>query len=100
MFPDPASSTNKNEIVSTQFLQDGSFVKLRNIALSYTLDKSRLKFASLKFSLSAQNLITITSYKGFDPEASTSGRSDINGSLDLGAYPSARTITLGIQGTF
>lgn len=99
MFADPTSSTGKNFIESTQFLQDGSFIKLRNISLSYNLDDT-FGFGSLKFSISAQNLLTFTDYLGFDPEASTSGVSDIDGAVDVGAYPTARTITFGIQATF
>ncbi|SKC63344.1 SusC/RagA family TonB-linked outer membrane protein [Ohtaekwangia koreensis] len=94
-------STNKSWVESTQFLQDGSYARLKNVSLSYQVDKSHLKFLSAKVYVSAQNLFTITNYKGFDPEASSTGStSDSDGGIDLGAYPSARTYTLGAVLTF
>lgn len=94
-------STNKSWVESTQFLQNGSYARLKNVSLSYQLDKSFLKFLSAKIYVSAQNLFTITSYKGFDPEASSTGStSDSDGGIDLGAYPSARTYTIGAVLTF
>jgi hypothetical protein len=86
-------------VITTQFLQDASFTKLKNIALSYNLSKNLVKIADLKLTVSAQNLLTITKYKGFDPETSTSSN-DVDGAIDVGAYPSARTFTFGIQVKF
>ena len=94
-------SKNKSWVESTQFLQDGSYARLKNASLSYQLDKSILKFLSAKIYVSAQNLLTVTKYKGLDPEASSTGsNSDSDGGIDLGAYPSARTFTIGAQLTF
>ena len=98
-FANPTNSSNKNEVLSTQFLQDASFTKVKNLALSYNIDKSILKITDLKLTISAQNLLTFTKYKGFDPETSTSSN-DLDGAVDVGAYPSARTFTLGIQARF
>jgi TonB-linked SusC/RagA family outer membrane protein len=95
---DPASKTNRNFVESTKYLQDGSYVRLKNVSLSYTVDKTILRFASLRLSASGQNLFTITKYKGYDPEASsTSGSaSDADAGIDLGAYPSSRTLALAV----
>jgi len=91
-------SKNKSWVESTQFLQDGSYVRLKNVSLSYQLGKSLLKLVSAKIFVSAQNIATITKYKGFDPEASTtSPGSDVDAGIDLGAYPSPKTITVGLQ---
>jgi hypothetical protein len=103
-FADPAS-LNKTQIESTQFLQNGSYVRLKNISLSYSLPKDMLKFASLKLTVSAQNLLTITDYIGFDPEItstglSTTGTSDAYGGFDIGAYPTAKSLSVGLQATF
>ena len=98
-FTNPTNSTNKNEVLSSQFLQDASFTKVKNVALSYNIRKSILKIADLKLTISAQNLLTFTKYKGFDPETSTSSN-DIDGAVDVGAYPTARTFTFGIQARF
>lgn len=99
-FANPAS-TNKSWVESTQFLQDGSYVRLKNLSLSYTISKNILRLASAKVYVSAQNIATITKYKGFDPEAtSTSASSDTDAGIDLGAYPSPKTITVGLQVRF
>ena len=98
-FANPTNSSNKNEVLSTQFLQDASFTKIKNLALSYNIRRDVLKIADLKITVSAQNLFTITNYKGFDPETSTSSN-DVDGAVDVGAYPTARTFTIGIQARF
>jgi TonB-linked SusC/RagA family outer membrane protein len=99
-FANPASK-NKSWVESTQFLQDGSYVRLKNVSLSYQLDQKWLRLASAKIYISAQNLATITKYKGFDPEAtSTLAGSDTDAGIDLGAYPSPKTITVGLQVKF
>ena len=64
-----------------------------------------LKFANLKLTVSAQNLLTITDYKGYDPEItstglSTTGTSDSYGGFDMGAYPTARSFSVGLQAIF
>ena len=96
LFANPASSTGKNYIESTQFLEDGSYVKVKNLALSYNLDRSVIKFADLKLTLSAQNLLTLSKYKGYDPESSTAGN-DTDGAIDVGAVPNPRTVTFSLQ---
>jgi TonB-linked SusC/RagA family outer membrane protein len=89
------TSTAKQYIESTQFLQNASFARVKNISLSYNLPKSMMKFGNAKLTLSGQNLFTITKYKGFDPEAtSTSASSDADAGIDLGAYPSPKTVTV------
>lgn len=98
-FASPTTSTGKNFIESTQFLQDGSYVKVKNLGLAYNLSKQKIKLLDLKLSVSAQNLLTFTNYKGYDPETSTSGN-DIDGAIDVGAYPNARTITFSVQANF
>lgn len=91
-------SKNKSWVESTQFLQDGSYMRLKNVSLSYTISESLLKLASAKIYISAQNVATITNYKGFDPEAtSTPAESDADAGIDVGAYPSPKTITVGLQ---
>lgn len=96
---DPASKTNRNYVESTQFLQNGSYIRVKNISLSYNLPGKLIHdAANIKFTVSAQNLFTITKYKGYDPEAtSTLASSDADAGIDLGAYPSPRTITFGLH---
>jgi hypothetical protein len=98
-FASPTTSTGKNFVASSQFLQNGSYVKIKNIGLSYNLSKSVTKLADMRLTLSAQNLFTFTKYKGYDPETSTTS-SDVDGAIDVGAYPNPRTVTLGLQVNF
>lgn len=97
---DPASKTGRSYIESTHYLQSGSYVRLKNISLSYNLNRRWVKFADIRLTVSAQNAITITNYKGFDPEADTMGNSDIAAGIDLGAYPNPRTFTIGLNARF
>lgn len=94
----PKSTTGKQILASTQFLQDASFTRLKNLSLSYRLPRRYTKDFEIKFFVSAQNLYTFTNYKGFDPEnSSTSSSSDADAGIDLGAYPSAKTYSCGIN---
>lgn len=98
VWANPGSKTNRNIIESTRFLQDAGYVRFKNISLSYSLPKSLLNVSSAKLSISAQNMITFTKYKGFDPEASsTSPFSDADAGIDMGAYPSPKTVTLSLN---
>lgn len=100
IWPKINSSTNVDRTNSSKWLQDGSYVKLRNISVAYRLPKEKVKIGDLKLSVSAQNLLTLTKYKGFDPEVTSTGGSDIDQGLDLGSYPSARSFTLGLTLNF
>lgn len=94
------SKTNKNYIVTTRFLEDGTFIRFKNISLSYELPASVVKQARISVYLRATNLFTITKYKGFDPETNsvaTGAGSDVNQSIDYGSYPNAKTITGGVK---
>lgn len=86
--------------VSDFFVHDGSFVRMRNITLGYTLPtniSSYLKLSNLRLYVSAENLLTVTGYKGYDPEI---GGSVFDNGIDRGIYPQPRTILGGINVTF
>ncbi|MBO3271147.1 TonB-dependent receptor [Hymenobacter defluvii] len=98
---------SNNKQPSTRFLEDGSYLRLKNIQLGYTFgDKllSPLKVASVRLYVSAQNLLTFTKYTGLDPEQGTNSNSLGDGvratGIDFGTYPSARTFTVGINAGF
>ncbi len=101
-FPSLTSKTQKYQAVSTQFLESADYVRLENISLSYRLPKERIKFADLRLTLSVQNLFTITKYKGMDPAGYTfeGGNTDVNAGIDIGAYPTPRTVTFGAKFNF
>ena len=96
------SATNKFEPQSTLFLENGNFVRLKNISLSYRLPKTLLKnIGEWKVSGRATNLLTFTKYKGVDPESSSLGSgTDINQGIDYGSYPNSKTYTLALSVTF
>ena len=104
---------HQSGIVTDEFLESGSYLRLQNITLGYTLPKSVLKslhLSNLRVYLTATNLFTITGYSGVDPEvnSNTSGSSSFVGGLrifptlnmDWGAYPRSRTYTLGASISF
>ena len=92
LYPSLTNTDNKSYANSDFWLEDASFIKLKNISLSYRIPRRVLKFASVQLSVSAQDLFTITRYKGMDPEVYTS-----YDGLDYGAYPIPRTITYGAK---
>jgi TonB-linked SusC/RagA family outer membrane protein len=101
-----ASSTN-NKRPSTRFLEDGSYLRLKNLQVGYTLSPkmlSALKIASMRIYASGQNLLTFTKYTGLDPEIYTSSNGQGDGvravGIDWGTYPSARIYTLGLNLNF
>lgn len=86
------SDPNKNTRTSTRFIEDGSYLRLKNVTLGYTLPQSLSKKAyinNLRVYMSAQNLLTLTKYSGFDPE--------VQGGVDNSNYPLTRTISFGID---
>ena len=93
--------TNKNENyrVSDLYIKNGSYMRLKNIQLGYTLPKtltSKVFISSLRVYVAAENLLTLTGYKGFDPEISY----DASSGIDRGIYPQARTFTVGLNLNF
>ncbi len=92
---DVADGLGKDAAVgyTDRFIEDGSFIRLQNITLGYTFNTAHFK--NLRLYVSADNLITLTSYKGFDPEVSTiTGLAE---GVDYTNYPKAKTISLGIN---
>lgn len=91
-----------NAVQSTRFLHDGSFIRLRDLQLGYTLPGSilnKIKIDNLKIYVAAQNLITWTKFKGWDPEVFRSGDTDSNVAPGIAEYqlPQVRTIQVGIK---
>lgn len=88
--------------MSTRFIEDGSYLRLKNVMLSYDLPAgllSKIGVGSFKVYVSGQNLLTITNYSGFDPEVnSRDGNWQIG--IDYGAYPSVKAYTVGLNVNF
>jgi hypothetical protein len=81
-------------------IDDGSFVKLREVSLGYDFGKISNIFSNLSVSLSGRNLISWDDYKGYDPEVNAGGQSTILRGIDFGSVPIPRTFSFGIQAKF
>lgn len=96
---------NSNVRPSTRWIEDGSYVRLKNLSVGYNMPLSTMQsatkgtFSKLRIYVSAQNLFTATKYKGFDPEIGSRNGTTTNG-IDYGQYPTARSFQLGIQAGF
>jgi hypothetical protein len=88
-------------VFSDRYVEDGSFLRLKNLTIGYTLPVSiigRARLSNVRIYLIAQNVLTWTDYTGFDPEV-TSGNTVQQGT-DSGIYPVSRTISAGLTLTF
>jgi hypothetical protein len=89
------TDANSNIRVSDRYVEDGSFVKIKNIQLGYTLPSSTNKiFSKLRIYAQVKNAFTFTEYTGFDPEIAGGV---LETGVDRGAYPQARTYAVGID---
>ncbi|MET0243398.1 MAG: SusC/RagA family TonB-linked outer membrane protein, partial [Flavitalea sp.] len=82
--------------VSDRYIEDGSFIRLKNVSLGYNF-KKLLGIKNARLYVSGNNLLTITDYSGFDPEVNTFGGSNVSVGIDNLVYPVARTYLAGIQ---
>lgn len=104
----PTNASNKvpryngyvvNDVYS-RFVEDGSFLRLKNITLGYTLPHKWTRsfhVSKLRVYATGQNLFCLNNYSGYDPEVSTASKSPMTPGLDWGAYPKSRVFTFGID---
>ncbi|MCH7411039.1 TonB-dependent receptor [Belliella sp. DSM 111904] len=91
---------NNNRRVSDRWIEDGSFMRLKNLSIGYNLPSSianKVYARSIRVYASGQNLLTWTNYKGFDPEVSTFNITNTSPGTDFLTYPQARVYTLGVN---
>lgn len=96
------SNSSTNLLTSTRVVEDGSYLRLKTVALGYTINPKilqRIKISKCRFYISAQNLYTWTGYSGYDPEVSIRN-SAITPGLDYSSYPRALTLTTGLSLNF
>jgi TonB-linked SusC/RagA family outer membrane protein len=94
---------NGNNRLSTRFIEDGSYVRLKNLTLAYNIPAALAKHAAMKnlrVYVTGQNLITWTKYSGYDPEVSADPFSSTSLGRDFGVYPQSRTYTVGLNANF
>jgi TonB-linked SusC/RagA family outer membrane protein len=89
----------QNTYISSRYVEDGSYLRLRNISVGYTIPSSVLnnKVSKIRIYASAQNLLTLTGYSGLDPEIA-GGNTGMG--IDRGSYPTPKSFTGGVQVTF
>jgi TonB-linked SusC/RagA family outer membrane protein len=94
---------NQNSRTSDRFLENGSYLRIKNFVLGYSVPSSALSsftkstLQSARVYFSAQNLLTITKYSGYDPEVGSRFNSTLTNGIDYGQFPQARTIMIGVQ---
>jgi TonB-dependent starch-binding outer membrane protein SusC len=85
---------------NSHYLEDGSYIKIRDIQLGYTLGSNitqRIGVKNLRLAVSAQNYFVFTNYSGYDPEVNSRGGSSIEQNVDLGSYPSFKSLTFSVN---
>jgi len=106
--PDPNSSNSypipfagrSNLSADDTYIEDGSYARLRNITLGYSLPKDLLKrvnMSRIRLYINANNLWTITNYTGLDPNTNVFGNDEYGAGIDYSAYPTATSFTLGVN---
>jgi len=96
--PRLTTEATRNNIFSSYFVEDGSFARLKNIQIGYTIPGKilrKIKVESLRFYLAGNNLLTLTKYQGFDPDISSPNA--LSAGVDYGFYPQAKNIMGGVQ---
>lgn len=103
-----SSDPNQNARVSTRFLEDGSYLRLKNVMIGYTIPDKKLQtmtngvVRSFRIYVSAQNVFTVTKYSGFDPEVGNRqvNTSSLTNGIDAAVYPTPHAYQVGIQANF
>lgn len=101
--PRASFGNSDNSRVSTRFIEDASYLRVKAVTLSYSFPSTllkKLKISGLKLYATGENLLTFTNYSGFDPEVNAFGGSNTVRGIDFGTYPQARTTIFGLNVTF
>jgi hypothetical protein len=91
---------NSNARVSDRFIEDGSYLRLKSLNVGYSLPDdlaARIHVRKLRIFAAAQNLVTITKYKGYDPEVNTFNSDPVTAGTDFLTTPQPRTFTFGVN---
>ena len=94
---------NNNSRTSDRFLEDGSYLRLKNLSIGYTIPADKIGkltgnvLTKARIYVSSQNLLTFTKYTGYDPEVSAKYGNLLTNGIDYGQYPQARTLMVGVN---
>jgi TonB-linked SusC/RagA family outer membrane protein len=98
-----ANDPNDNNRISDRYIEDGSYIRIKNITLGYTLPKDmirRVKLENVRLYISIDNLYTFTNYSGYDPEVGASTLNTNVHGLDNGRYPTPQSFLFGLNMSF
>ena len=96
--PRLTTEPTRNTVFSSYYVEDGSFLRLRNVQIGYSLPTKWIKHIKMercRIYVAANNLVTLTKYRGYDPDVGSGGV--LSAGVDYGIYPQARTIMGGVQ---
>ncbi|MDR3297278.1 MAG: TonB-dependent receptor [Prevotellaceae bacterium] len=99
-WPRPISNYNREWFITDRYVEDGSYLRLKNVSLSYTIPVKIKGIESINVYASATNLLTLTRYSWFDPDVNAFGDDASRRGVDIYSYPSSRTVSLGAKITF
>ena len=101
--PKASWANTDNSRISTRFVEDASYLRIKTVTLSYDLPQSilaKVNLANVRIYATGENLLTLTDYSGFDPEVNAFGGSNTLQGVDYGTYPQTRNIIFGLNVTF
>lgn len=93
----PRVGNTENNHNSSRFVEDGSYLRLKTVTLSYSFPKrwlNKIHLSRLQAYVTGQNLFTLTKYKGYDPEVNAFGGDSVAQGVDYGTYPQSRAVIL------
>jgi len=99
--PRVTTDPTRNTVFSSYYVEDGSFLRMKNIQLGYRFPKAllkKIKTDNIRIYLSANNLFTLTRYQGYDPDIGSAGV--LSSGVDFGMYPQAKSYMVGLQMSF
>jgi TonB-linked SusC/RagA family outer membrane protein len=100
----PVRSLSRTQRASTRWVYDGSFLRLKNLAIGYNFNFKNSSIKRIRVYASAQNILTFTSYPGYDPEVNYSSTGNTNSNrnlgLDYGSYPNVKNYSIGMNISF
>lgn len=99
--PRPTTTdNNRNNRMSDRFIEDGTYVRLQNVKISYRLPEiqmNKFRLSNMRIYVNAQNLYTFTNYSGYDPEIGAFDQDALLQNVDIGRYPSPRVYSIGLD---
>lgn len=98
--PRPDGTYTRSLKASDRYVENGSYLRMKNLNLSYQFKRPVEGVQSLQLTVGITNLFTITKYRWYDPDVNTFGSDPSRRGVDIASYPSARTVSMGLQVTF